>query len=268
MRVLEAPQTWIAAAAVLVLIAVVLIALAPRRRRRAPDTPVAAPAAPAAGPPPEEDPDTDPVSLGGARVPPAGGGDDAVTAPALPSGSAPVTGLAPRPEAEPGQDADPDRRYRPAAADDLGTEASGRPRPTPSPRPVAAEAAGHRENAAVPDPARTSDRAKDRLLAALLPDHQGAVDVLAAMPEDGPASGEHAAALLRTGLSPAQVAGLCGVEQADLADLVARELGLLDRPGTAAQDPAPDRGDSRTDVPGRAWASAGSAAGSTTPTTG
>lgn len=123
------------------------------------------------------------------------------------------------------------------------------------------------EKVAAADPARAGERAKDRLLATLLTDPEGAVDVVAALPEDGSAPGSAAAALLRAGLTPAQTAGLCGVEEGDLADLVARDLGLLEVVRNGAQ-PDADSGRSRTEEPGRAWASAGSAAGSTTPTTG
>lgn len=260
MSVLEAPQTWIAAAAVLVVVAVVLIALAPRRRGAAghdagdaaASTPSASSGAASSGAlssvssetgASDRGPDaTDPTDVSGfdddavtAPVPPARGEatDDAVTAETPPQ-AAPVAVAAP------------------------ATPAGGLP------------AADARRYVPVTDPARTGERAKDRLLAVLLTDPSAAVDVVAALPEgDGAASasGASAAALLRTGLSPAQVAGLCGVDERDLADLVARDLGLLEVvTGRDAASAQPGR--SHTEEPGRAWASAGSSSSSTTPTTG
>lgn len=272
MSVLEAPQTWIAAAAVLVVIAVVLIALAPRRRSGAASAAAAAPtdapaapgaassdgAAPAAAAPAEP---AEPAAATSSVASPFAD-DDATTGPVMPGAARePVHGTA---EVDP-RTADVDPRTAEVAPRRVARVAG------PVDEPVTAETPPmtvRERYVPVPDPARADGRAKDRLLAALLADPAAAVDVVAAMPEDGaPASGSSAAALLRAGLSPAQVAQLCGVEAGDLATLVARDLGLLeaarDGGGGGAQ-----RERSRTEEPGRAWASAGSAAGSTTPTTG
>lgn len=283
MSVLEAPQTWIAAAAVLVVVAVVLIALAPRRRRNA--------VVGSAG------------AAGTAAAPSSSADDDAVTTPVGPMAASldtSATGEGPDgtsrrtgdwfrsevPEVAEGSGASdlPQRDERgpePAGAHD--EDATGEtvpvadpaptsgPVPTPAAAPAPAPAAEDVRPApvrptpryvAVSDPARAGERAKDRLLAALLADPDGAVDVVTAMSEDGEASGTAAASLLRAGLTPAQVAGLCGFDEAELATLIARDLGLLAR-SQRDQD-----GRSRTEDPGRAWASAGSASVSTTPTTG
>lgn len=280
MSVLEAPQTWIAAAAVLVVVAVVLIALAPRRRRNAVVGPSAAAGSPATASAPGDDAITTPV---GPIATPLDGGADAGHDPASHRSA---EWFRPDRDADPDRDGHPDRAPQvaadddvtgetvPAATDPRGTDVAedypddrstatgtgtatvvdtvARPHPArPSPRYVA-----------VSDPARTGDRAKDRLLAVLLADPDGAVDVVAAMSEDGEASGTAAASLLRAGLTPRQVAVLCGVDEGALATLVARDLGLLAR-SLRDQD-----GRSRTEEPGRAWASAGSEPVSTTPTTG
>jgi hypothetical protein len=111
--------------------------------------------------------------------------------------------------------------------------------------------------------------AKDRLLAVLLHDPQAAVAALAGVDGrgggDGGGPGEgDVTALLRAGLTPAQVARLAGVDEHHLATVVARRLGLL--PGT--QGGGVVTGENRTEEPGRSWANAASSAGSTTPTTG
>lgn len=118
-----------------------------------------------------------------------------------------------------------------------------------------------------PAPA-ASEAAKDRLLAVLLRDPAAALRALAAGADaaetsDDPEAGLGASAtdLLRAGLSPTQVAQLIGVDESELASVVARGLGLLG----GGQDAV---GRNRTDDPGRSWANAGSAPGATTPTTG
>lgn len=208
MRLLEAPQTWIAAAVVLLVIALVLLLLA-RRQRRA------------------------------SRPSPDVGAQPAPSQPA-PSGDAPVAAAT-----ADGGDVDP-----PTGPIDLSA----------APEPVAPELAAPEpaapESAATVRPAAGSP-ARDRLLAALLDDPDAAVDAVDAIDRangSGP-PGASVAALLRAGMSPAQVASLCGVRESALAEIVARDLGLL-------------TGRNATDTPGRAWASAGSAAGSTTSTTG
>jgi hypothetical protein len=106
-----------------------------------------------------------------------------------------------------------------------------------------------------------TESAKDRLLAVLLHDPRGAVGALAAADRD---TGPSAAALLRAGLTPPQVARLVGVEQHRLATVVAQGLGLL----AGGQGTGGATGANRTDEPGRSWANTASSAGSTTPTTG
>ncbi len=106
----------------------------------------------------------------------------------------------------------------------------------------------------------TDESAKDRLLAVLLHDPRGAIEALAAERDTGPS----AAALLRAGLTPAQVARLVGVEEHRLATVVAHGLGLL----APCQGSGGATGVNRTDDPGRSWANTASSAGSTTPTTG
>ncbi|GLZ46059.1 hypothetical protein Acsp06_22440 [Actinomycetospora sp. NBRC 106375] len=155
-------------------------------------------------------------------------------------------------------------RPRHAAADAEGPDggADGTAVP-PSPTPRASSPAAPADGA--------TESAKDRLLAVLLRDPGAAVAALAAA--EGGANGSGGApgekdvtALLRAGLSPAQVAGLVGVDEDRLATVVARGLGLL--PGDQVPGGDPTTGENRTDDPGRSWANTASSAGSTTPTTG
>ncbi|TDQ52703.1 hypothetical protein EV188_10779 [Actinomycetospora succinea] len=113
----------------------------------------------------------------------------------------------------------------------------------------------------------TSESAKDRLLGVLLRDPRAAVAALeaAGRGEDAAPGEGDVTALLRAGLSPAQVARLVGVDERDLATVVARGLGLL--PAQASGGDV-STGENRTDDPGRSWANTASSAGSTTPTTG
>ena len=123
--------------------------------------------------------------------------------------------------------------------------------------PPRRERRARRRGQPVPD----TGSAKDRLLAVLLHDPRGAVAALTTADRD---TGSSAAALLRAGLTPAQVARLAGVEEHHLATVVAQGPGLL----TPAQGSGGATGENRTVDPGRSWANAASSAGSTTPTTG
>ncbi|MHC1557910.1 hypothetical protein ACR9E3_03090 [Actinomycetospora sp. C-140] len=156
-------------------------------------------------------------------------------------------------------------RPRHAAAEteipDGGTDAGAADRPSPTPRA---------SSPAAPVGGAT-EAAKDRLLAVLLRDPGAAVAALAAAEGGANGSGggpgeKDVTALLRAGLSPAQVAGLVGVDEDRLATVVARGLGLL--PGDQASGGGAATGENRTDDPGRSWANTASSAGSTTPTTG
>jgi hypothetical protein len=142
----------------------------------------------------------------------------------------------------------------------LGAEAPAAPGresgETRRPRHAASDEPGGGEQP-VPD----TGSAKDRLLAVLLHDPGGAVAALTTADRD---TGPSAAALLRAGLTPAQVARLVGVEEHRLATVVAQGLGLL----TPAQGSGGATGENRTVDPGRSWANTASSAGSTTPTTG
>ena len=127
----------------------------------------------------------------------------------------------------------------------------GPPDPPPAIEPALGERAG--------TPASTPPAAAEPA-SAPLDVSRGAVDALAADRD----TGRSATALLRAGLTPAQVARLVGVEEHRLATVVAHALGLL-CPG---QGSGGVTGENRTDVPGRSWANTASSAGSTTPTTG
>jgi hypothetical protein len=138
---------------------------------------------------------------------------------------------------------------RPGVTNDRTDDLAATPSPDQGPAPAGNEAA------------------KDRLLAVLLRDPTAAVRALSAGTggaEDDPdadvARGASATDLLRAGLTPAQAAQLIGVGESELAAVVARGLGLLGRDQGA--------GLSRTVEPGRSWANAASASGTTTPTTG
>jgi hypothetical protein len=132
--------------------------------------------------------------------------------------------------------------------------------PEPAEEPRRPRHAASDEHVGVEKPPDT-ESAKDRLLAVLLHDPRGAVDALTSADRD---AGPSAAALLRAGLTPAQVARLVGVEEQRLATVVAQGLGLL----AAGQGSGGATGENRTDDPGRSWANTASSAGSTTPTTG
>ena len=263
MRVLESPVTWIALAVVLVLIAALLFLVAAVRRRRARRA-----AAAAAWPPPAIAPDCEERS-GGSPLPPAPGDAagtssaevsvepdtapvdvDAVRARLAAEGALPAAGAG-GPGSTEDAVAGEARRPRHAAADEADetdeTEENGEP-----PGPDAASTSG---------PLSADEAAKDRLLAVLLRDPRGAVAALTA--PDGGAT-PAATALLRAGLSPAQVAQLVGVDEDRLATVVAEGLGLL----AGAQGGGVTTGVNRTDDPGRSWANTASSAGSTTPTTG
>jgi hypothetical protein len=115
------------------------------------------------------------------------------------------------------------------------------------------------------DTGPATESVKDRLLGVLLRDPQAAIAALGAASGGDERPGESdVTALLRAGLTPAQVARLVGVDEHDLATVVARRLGLL--PGQTSGDVT--TGENRTDDPGRSWANVASPAGSTTPTTG
>lgn len=268
MGVLQSPITWIVVAAVLVLIAILLLVVSATRRRRARRAAAAAawpppaleasrpnPDAPWTGPVPTEErverirvTTRTPVSNATARA-------DAASARYADPDTAPLdvdtirarlaAELAePAPPVEddvPAPDAEPPHRPRHAVG---GAETEDETGEAPAPRP---------------------ESAKDRLLGVLLRDPQAAIAALDATGHDGDAApGEgHVTALLRAGLSPAQVARLTGVDEAGLATVVARSLGLL-----PAQGGSVTTGENRTDDPGRSWANAASPAGSTTPTTG
>ncbi|MDD7940651.1 hypothetical protein PHK61_19690 [Actinomycetospora lutea] len=175
-----------------------------------------------------------------------------------------------RPEpAEPGRPAALHRPYAPS----VPSGASATPDPGPH-RPRHA-AAGTPDSTADTTTADTTadprpdaaESAKDRLLGVLLRDPQAAIAALDAAGRDDTAPGEgDVTALLRAGLSPAQVARLVGRDEGDLATAVARSLGLL--PGVTQAGGGVATGENRTDDPGRSCANAASSAGSTTPTTG
>ncbi|WP_433784186.1 hypothetical protein ACQPX6_28740 [Actinomycetospora sp. CA-101289] len=225
MRVLESPVTWITLAAVLVVVALLLFLVAALRRRRARRA-----AAAAAWPPPAIEP---------------------------------ALGERPRPAAAT-PEPDPEPETAPIDVDALRARL-GAAAPAPDPVPTGEEPRRPR-HAASDEPGRDAppppapESAEDRLLAVLLHDPRAAVEALATADRD---TGPSAAALLRAGLTPAQVARLVGVDEHRLATVVAQGLGLL-----ADGQVAGATGENRTDDPGRSWANTASSAGSTTPTTG
>lgn len=326
MQVLQTPLTWIIAAGVLLVVAVALLALGHHRRVRADreatdEAAVTGPVAvPAAAAPRPEGPRTGgfaaPGTGGQPVVGPATGSQPVVRvgadrgdggapvrpryvaaprtvshpapAPADPRpGPSPMTG--PRPAPAPttvGLGAGPDgadATHRPALHD--GTPHAAEPEPVRDARPEQDPDAPAPPAASTPVPDAGRRRVEDRLLAAVLRDPDEAVRALAGL-EDGEPLGRAAGRLLRAGLTPAQVAELCDVAPADLASVVAADLGLLpattpvDRCGRVGahgrrepdaqhdQDDGDQDGTSCTVDPGRAWANVGSATASTTPTTG
>jgi len=259
MRVLESPITWIVVAAVLLVVAIVLIVVSSLRRRRARRAAVAA-----AWPPP---------ALETGRPDPEAAWSDPATARSRPGAGTPVSNLTDPPEATaeatytdpPTDPLDVGAVRAGLAADETDVEAAEPVEEPHRPRHAAdgddAPAANGR-----PEADTEAESAKDRLLAVLLRDPRAAVAALAAVEPDtgtAPSDGD-VTALLRAGLSPAQVARLVGVDESRLATLVARGLGLL----PDDQGGATSTGTNRTEDPGRSWANAGSSAGSTTPTTG
>jgi hypothetical protein len=282
MRVLESPITWIVVAAVLLALALLLIVVSGVRRRRARRAAAAAawpPTAREAGradpeavwtePAPERDGSRTPVSnLPDTPAPTAAASyaeprTDPLDVEAVRAGLTedPETAASARTPERPS-----DHRPRHAATDTEGgpeaePEEPGETVPDETPDETPAVAAGTVDDGTDP----RTDAAKDRLLAVLLRDPHAAVTALAAAGDgDGEGPGERdVTALLRAGLTPAQVAHLVGVDEERLATVVARGLGLLPQgPAGAAT------GENRTDDPGRSWANAASSAGSTTPTTG
>lgn len=239
MGVLESPITWIVVAAVLVVIAVVLLVLSAVRRRRARR------AAAAAWPPP---------ALEAGRVDPDAPwtGPTPEVARERVGVRTPVSNLSGRADAAAAtRYAEPDTS--PIDVDTIRAR-------------LAAEPARADPPTSDGDPGAT-EAAKDRLLGVLLRDPQAAISALTAAGTGRPGEGHgDVTALLRAGLSPAQVARLVGVDERALATVVARGLGLL--PADQASGGGVATGENRTDDPGRSWANTASSAGSTTPTTG
>ncbi|MFC5137202.1 hypothetical protein ACFPK1_03095 [Actinomycetospora rhizophila] len=303
MGVLESPITWIVVAAVLVVVAILLLVLSAARRRRARRAAAAAawpppaleasrpnPDAPWTGPTPVEErvrvttrravsnvsgrpeaagatryaePDTAPLDVDTirARLAAEQPADPAATEtaaapPEPPARTAPLEPTAPtEPTGPPEEPAPGDHapRHAAAGADDAG------PADDPAPDSTTTTSA-------------TAASARDRLLGVLLRDPEAAIAALDAAGRDDAGPGEGSVtALLRAGLSPAQVSRLLGVEERDLATAVARSLGLLPgaaRSGAAQSGGGVTTGENRTDDPGRSWANTAISAGSTTPTTG
>lgn len=247
MGVLESPITWIVVAAVLVVIAVVLLVLSAVRRRRA----RRAAAAAAAWPPP---------ALEAGRVDPDAPwtGPTPEVARERVGVRTPVSNLSGRADAAAAtRYAEPDTS--PIDVDTIRAR-------------LAAEPARADPPTSDGDPGAT-EAAKDRLLGVLLRDPQAAISAVSAITaltaagtgRPGEGHGD-VTALLRAGLSPAQVARLVGVDERALATVVARGLGLL--PADQASGGGVATGENRTDDPGRSCANTASSAGSTTPTTG
>lgn len=248
------PEVLAPSAAGLVVVTVVLFLLVARVGRRS--EPVEPPAAPAA-PPQDERPSAglwdEPRRSSTEQQDGSEGSPVDPSSPTGPAGARTAPAVPPLPVREPGRQTPPPQPGARSAAHLAPALPWPRPRTEPAPPP------GH--------------DARDKLLAVLLPDPSQAVRAVAELEDSRTqldlltdAVGHHrhllglaANRLLRAGLTPSQVAALAGMGEDELADLVAATLGLLDDQPT---------GSSRTADPGRAWASAGSAAGSTTPTTG
>ncbi|MCD2192879.1 hypothetical protein LQ327_05690 [Actinomycetospora endophytica] len=205
-RLLQTPTTWIVVAAVLFVIAVVFLvagALAGRRARR--DHRAAVDGRTVDGPPGDDRATATPV----AGVPaPEADEDDAVTEPAAPGrGPAPL----------------------PADEEDPVTEPAVPRRPAPAQRAVGPSTPTGQPGVEPSTPSRqpgVSGSAAHRLLGALVGDPNGALAGVAAL-ERGEEPGRAAVTLLRSGVPAPAVARLCGVDEADLGDLVATTLGIL-----------------------------------------
>lgn len=225
----EAPWIWIAVAVVLLVIAIVLLFVSRRRQAAAaelsdPDrTGSAASGASSDGASPDAvAPDPTVTSAAAHEAAAAPGAVDAAD-PAAPAGATRTD----RADDEP---VDP-----PTDPVDLGTHAPSAGRATVMPA-AAAEPVPAMAASGADDPGNDAvGAAKNRLLAALLRDPDGAVHAVAGLDHDRPTA-TSVASLLRSGLTPGQVATLCGTRESALAELVARELGLLGTGSATTRD--------------------------------